>query len=96
MEINMNRTREYKLTLCSSKIMTSAHEQFKFRKSTTAAMTFAECLRAAYTYAKLLPFKYCKEDYYGNRDYHIPGGLAAFEERKKAAQAKWLAERAAK
>jgi len=96
METNMNRTREYKLTLCSSKIMTSAHEAFKIRKSTTAAMTFAECLRAAYRYAKLLPFKYCKEDYYGNMDYHIPEGLAAFEEKKKAAKAEWLAKRAAK
>lgn len=93
---NMDRTREYKLTLCSSKIMASAHESLKFNKSWGTDKTFAECLRRAYVSAKQLPFKYCKEDFYGNKDYHIPGGLAAFKEKKKAVQARWKAERASK
>ena len=68
---SLERTRAYGLTLDSSKVMTYAQEVFWHKKRSGYPEDFSYCLTFAWSIAKSAPFKFCKEDFFGNKDYYI-------------------------
>lgn len=67
----MNRTRAYALTIDSSRVMEYAHEIMSIHKRHKMDVPFSECLKSAWSSARAIPFRYCKEDFYGNKEYHM-------------------------